>query len=140
MSDGTILAFVGLERTGGIMTFDISTPASTTFQDFLNVRNWRVGGEYADDDELTYNLNDGPESLIFISASDSPIGVELLLAATPLAARLSVYVVHKGPVRGDDGSCATTATCPYISVADGGTGTGLMASIGSSVRRWASIA
>ena len=24
------------------MTFDISTPASTTFQDFLNVRNWRT--------------------------------------------------------------------------------------------------
>ena len=124
MSDGTILAFVGLERTGGIMTFDISTPASTTFQDFLNVRNWRTSAADLSTytDELTYNLNDGPESLIFIPATDSPIGTEMLLAATPLAARLSAYAVHKGPVRSDDGSCATTATCPYIAVADGGTG------------------
>ena len=124
MSDGTILAFVGLERTGGIMTFDISTPASTTFQDFLNVRNWRTSAadQSTYTDELTYNLNDGPESLIFIPATDSPIGTEMLLAATPLAARLTAYAVHKGPLRGDDGSCATTATCPYISVADGGTG------------------
>ena len=124
MSDGTILAFVGLERTGGIMTFDISTPASTTFQDFLNVRNWRTSSadQSTYTDELTYNLNDGPESLIFVPASDSPIGTEMLLAATPLAARLTAYAVHKGPLRGDDGSCATTATCPYISVADGGTG------------------
>ena len=128
MSDGTILAFVGLERTGGIVTFDISTPASTTFQDFLNVRNWRVG-EDADDDELTKNLNDGPESLVFVPALDSPIGVELLLAATPLAARMSVYVVHKGVVRPDDGSCATTATCGYIPTADGGTGTMLYSSV-----------
>ena len=63
MSDGTILAFVGLERTGGIMTFDISTPASTTFQDFLNVRNWRavsVVDQATYTDELAYNLNDGP--------------------------------------------------------------------------------
>ena len=69
------------------MTLDISTPASTTFQDFLNVRNWRTSAadQTTYTDELTYNLNDGPESLIFIPATDSPIGTEMLLAATPLA-------------------------------------------------------
>ena len=124
MSDGTVLAFVGLERTGGIMTFDITSPASTKFNDFLNVRNWKTGAldQTTYSDELTYNLNDGPESLIFVPAEDSPIGKEMLLAATPLAGRLTAYAVHKGAPRGDDGSCANTESCPYISVQDGGTG------------------
>ena len=38
LSDGTRLAFVGLERTGGIMVYDISNPAQSHFQDYLNVR------------------------------------------------------------------------------------------------------
>lgn len=123
MSDGTILSFVGLERTGGIMVYDVSTPATPVFQDFLNVRNWR-NGETVDNDEVAKNLNDGPESLVFISASDSPTGQALLLAATPLAGRLTAYAISsEDTLRGNDGSCATTATCGYISAADGGTGT-----------------
>ena len=38
LSDGTRLAFVGLERTGGIMVYDITNPAQSAFQDYLNVR------------------------------------------------------------------------------------------------------
>jgi len=127
MADGTRLAFIGLERTGGIMTYDISTPANSVFQDFLNVRNWRVG-ETVNNDEIAKNLNDGPESLVFIDAAKSPIGRELLLAATPLAGRVSAYTIEKGPLRGNDGSCATTAGCPYLSTAtcsNAGCGSGL---------------
>ena len=44
MSDtGKRLAFVGVERTGGIYVYDVSTPAQSRFQDYLNVRNWRSG-------------------------------------------------------------------------------------------------
>merc|ERR1711998_211258 len=127
MSDGTLLAFVGLERTGGIMTFDVSTPAKSKFQDLLNVRNWRTTAEDMDRfaDEITYNLNDGPEHLVFIPASESPTGAELLLAATPLAARLTVYDVEYGFPRRDDGSCVSTRGCPYIPKQDGGTGQAL---------------
>ena len=65
MSDGTRLSFVGLERTGGIMTYDITDPASATFQDFLNVRNWQVGETAArlaegNAGKIKYALNDGP--------------------------------------------------------------------------------
>jgi len=122
MLDGTLLAFVGLERTGGIITYDISTPADSKFQDLLNVRNWMVTGSESAD-MIKHALNDGPESLVFISALDSPIGVELLLAVTPLAGRLTVYMIEKGAARGNDGSCKDTATCEYIPTAHGGLGT-----------------
>ena len=122
MADGTLLAFIGLERTGGVMVYDISNPAAATFQDFLNVRNWRVG-ETPDNDEVAKNLNDGPESMVFVSAADSPIGKELLLVATPLAGRLTAYAISSASTaRGNDGSCKDTPTCPYISAANGGSG------------------
>ena len=134
MSDsGKRLAFVGVERTGGIYVYDVSTPAQSRFQDYLNVRNWRSGevnpatGALATAStvagtEVTYNLNDGPESLVFVSAADSPLGREMLLAATPLAGRLTAYIIERGPPRGNDGSCPNTASCPYLSTTVGGTG------------------
>jgi hypothetical protein len=134
MSDtGKRLAFVGVERTGGIYVYDVSTPAQSRFQDYLNVRNWRSGelnpatGALATSStvagtEVTYNLNDGPESLVFVSAADSPLGREMLLAATPLAGRLTAYIIERGPPRGNDGSCPNTASCPYLSTTVGGTG------------------
>ena len=87
----------------------------------MQVRNWR-NGETVNGDEVQRNLNDGPESLVFVSAADSPLGREMLLAATPLAGRLTAYVLEDGLLRGNDGSCPDTARCPYLSVADGGTG------------------
>ena len=59
------------------------------------------------------------------SASLASDSVHTDFAATPMAGRLSVYIVSLGATRADDGSCATTETCPYISVADGGTGTAI---------------
>ena len=49
------------------------------------MRNWRYG-ETVNNDEVAKNLNDGPESLVFVSAAQSPLGREMLLAATPLSA------------------------------------------------------
>ena len=123
MPDNTRLAFAGLERTGGIAVYDMTNPSGPVFQDFLNVRNWRTGSN----DETTYGdfaywLNDGPEDLHFIPEFESPIGRPMLAAATPLAGRLSMYVIEKGATRGGDGSCASTETCPYISSAMGGEG------------------
>ncbi|OUX49447.1 MAG: hypothetical protein CBE43_10065 [Rhodopirellula sp. TMED283] len=123
------LAFIGLERTGGIVTYKINDPANAEFQDFLNVRNWLVGETVPEKDDAGWSdyyvqksLNDGPESFVFISAADSPVGVPLLLAVTPMAGRLTVYTVEDGGARPDDGSCKNTATCPYVAAADGGTG------------------
>jgi hypothetical protein len=145
LPDGTILSFVGLERSGGIITYDISDPYAPTFQDFLNVRNWQqcdddlsesetyydaleddYSGSITDDDASDYfirtALNDGPENLVFVPAEDSSIGQPMLLAVAPLAGRLTAYIIEEGSEREDDGSCYCTSSCGYISESDGGTG------------------
>ena len=140
LEDGTRLAFIGLERTGGIMVYDVTDPAAPVFNDFLNVRNWMTAPEdralFTDatgtalSDQLrgaVYKekaLNDGPESLAFIDAASSPVaGVPMLLAVSPLSGRLTAYeVVSSLTMRANDGSCPTTAGCPYLPTTAGGTG------------------
>ena len=129
-TDGKTLAFVGLERTGGIAVYDISDPMNPQFQDFLNVRNWLVGDTVPEEDDADFStymvshaLNDGPESLIFVGADTSPIGSDILIAVSPLAGRMTIFAVEASmDPRGDDGSCANIATCPYLSTDVGGTG------------------
>jgi hypothetical protein len=134
LKDGSRLAFVGLERTGGIIVYDVTSPSAPVFQDYLNVRNWmgssaditafeEAEGNNAEGPFLLEKaLNDGPESFAFIPAADSPIpDTDMLLAVTPLAGRLSAYrIVESAELRADDGACPTTADCPYLSLAAGG--------------------
>lgn len=128
-SDGALLAFIGLERTGGIVVYDVTNPVAPVFQDFLNVRNWLVDDVVPDEDSATFGnfmvdhaLNDGPESLVFLPANESPIGQDMLIAVAPLAGRVTAYLVEQGEARGNDGSCMNIATCPYLSTSVGGTG------------------
>lgn len=125
MADETRLAFVGLERTGGILTLDVTDPTAAKQTDFLNVRNWMtdfVGKDDPTDEQyVAQGLNDGPESLVFVSAKDSPLGVELLLAVAPMAGRLTVYTITKGAKRTDEGACAKAEGCPYLDKSVGGT-------------------
>lgn len=121
LDDGTRLVFTGLERTGGIVTYDITDPTAPVYQDFLNVRNWKVNDPSIYDDAYYY-LNDGPEHLVYVQPSDSPIGQPLLLAAHPYYGRFSIYMIESGAARTSDGSCSSTATCGYIPTSLGGTG------------------
>merc|ERR1719231_1478649 len=79
------LIFVGLERQGGIMVFDVTNPEAPVFQDYLNNRN--VCDESLEKSlEKDSSLSDsqkvagdvGPEGLAFIPASQSPNGVPML--------------------------------------------------------------
>ena len=38
--DGRTYAFVALERTGGIMVYDVTDPASTAFINYINTRDF----------------------------------------------------------------------------------------------------
>ena len=63
-------AFVGLERVGGIMVYDVTTPTAPTFVTYFNNRG--ASG-------TTLTGDRGPEGVLFISAAKSPNGKPLLI-------------------------------------------------------------
>ncbi|MDY7004672.1 MAG: choice-of-anchor I family protein [Cyanobacteriota bacterium] len=72
--DGKTYAFIGLERIGGIMVYDVSEPTTPTFEQYIN------------------NPGDiGPEGLKFISPEDSPNGDALLVVANEVSGTTTVY-------------------------------------------------
>ena len=73
--DGRTYAFVGLERVGGVMVYDVTDPANASFTQYI--RN-------EDENGVLQDL--APEGLRFISASDSPTGNPLLDAYSQYAA------------------------------------------------------
>lgn len=69
---GRTLAFLGLERLGGIMVFDVTRPNGPTYVDYVNTR------DFAGDPEAGTAGDLAPEGLAFIAAEDSPTGTPLL--------------------------------------------------------------
>lgn len=97
--DGRTYAFVALERTGGIMIFDMTDPAQTTFVNYINTRDFDAiveGSEVYEDGELDKWVTGGdvaPEGLAFVDAAVSPTGQALLLAACEVSGTVAVYQV-----------------------------------------------
>lgn len=75
-------AFIGLERTGGIMVYDITQPVLSRF-----VHYW-TNRDHTDIRAQTGDL--GPECLIFITAEDSPTGQPLLVSANEISGTVTV--------------------------------------------------
>ncbi|MZQ82306.1 hypothetical protein GQF01_09180 [Paenibacillus sp. 5J-6] len=81
-----VLAFVGLERIGGIMTYDVTDPVNAKF---INYTNSRV---FTPKDNL--NTDTGPEGIEFIPAAISPNGNPLLLVANEVGGTVAVYQLN----------------------------------------------
>ena len=78
--NNTPYAFVGLERVGGIMIFDLSDPADPEFIEYRNDRDFSLPIKDVSADERQDNL--GPESLVFIPASENANSDTNLLAVS----------------------------------------------------------
>ncbi|MCA4898825.1 MAG: choice-of-anchor I family protein [Bacteroidota bacterium] len=79
---GKTYAFIGLERIGGVMVFDITNPTAPIFSDYLNSRTvppTALGGDR------------GAEGIVYIAAQDSPNGNALVLAGNEVSSTVSVY-------------------------------------------------
>jgi DNA-binding beta-propeller fold protein YncE len=49
--DGRTYAFIGLERVGGVMIYDITDPLTSSFVDYLNLRDFTIPDQDADEDD-----------------------------------------------------------------------------------------
>lgn len=83
--NGFTLAFIGMERMGGIMTYDISDPNNPVFVSYFLNRDFSVNA----DDPAAGDL--GPEDIRFIPASQSPNGLPMLAVANEVSGTLSLY-------------------------------------------------
>ncbi|GGA71587.1 alkaline phosphatase [Neiella marina] len=84
-------AFVGLERTGGVMVYDVTNPYNAFFVNYVNNRDFTEGFNIDDNAEQMGDL--APESLVFVEQADSPTGNALLLVGNEVSGSLTVWQV-----------------------------------------------
>lgn len=86
---GDTYAFVGLERIGGVMVYNINNPASPVFVDYLNIRDFSADVKTSAAGDL------GPEGLAFISAEDSPNGMPLLVIGNEISGSTRILQINR---------------------------------------------
>lgn len=76
-----IFSFIGLERIGGVMVYDITDPKKVQFVNYLNSRDFSkdIGGD------------DSPEGIHFISGDDSVTRQPQLIVAYEVSGTVGVY-------------------------------------------------
>ncbi|WP_162611095.1 choice-of-anchor I family protein [Flavonifractor sp. An91] len=127
--DGRTYAFVALERTGGVMVYDVTEPADSEFVNYINSRDFDSivpgSGQY-EDGELDKWVTGGdvaPEGLAFIPADVSPTDKDLLLAACEVSGTVAAYELtpnqaqepddgNQGGGGGGSGSATYSVTVP----------------------------
>ncbi len=84
--NGRVYAFVALERIGGVMVYDVTTPTAPQFVTYTVNRTAPVASPNTDDR--------GAEGIIYIAAADSPNGNGLVLLANETSNSVSVYQIN----------------------------------------------
>jgi hypothetical protein len=82
---GRPFAFIGLERVGGVLVFDLSNPAAPRFVDYLNNRDFN-----GDIEDGTAG-DSGPEGLAFIPWWQSPTRTPLLVVSNEVSGTTTIY-------------------------------------------------
>ena len=85
---GQNYAFIGLERVGGIMVYNVTNPQNPQFVQYLNNRDFsadKTAVEAGKAGDL------GPEGLAFIAAEDSPNGQPILAVGNEVSGTTTLY-------------------------------------------------
>lgn len=88
--NGHTYAFIGLERVGGIMVYDIEDPKNPVFREYVNHRDYSVDVETQL--ELAGDL--APEGMKFVPAEMSPSGIALLIVGNEVSGTTTVYQIQ----------------------------------------------
>jgi len=84
-------AFIGLERIGGIMVYDITNPASPQFIEYVNNRNFSAVAT----DSAAGDL--GVEDILYIKNTDSPDGKYYVVTANEISGTVSIFEINGLP-------------------------------------------
>lgn len=100
--NGATYAFITLERTGGLMTYDITNPLAPIFVSYKNSRTTAsLGGDLA------------PEGIIYITPTNSPISKGLVVMANEVSATISVYEITNDALTTENFTTNTNAFVAY---------------------------
>ncbi len=86
---GRTYAFIGLERVGGVMVYDITSPTAPKFVQYVNNRDFTKATNTTEAGDL------GPEGLVFISEENSPNGSPLLVVMNEVSGTTTIFEVSK---------------------------------------------
>jgi hypothetical protein len=84
---GHVYAFLGLERVGGVVVYDVTIPIFPRFVQYVNTRDFQGDPETGTAGEL------GPEGVLFIKAQDSPNGRPLLVTANEISGTTRLFEI-----------------------------------------------
>ncbi|WP_427160771.1 choice-of-anchor I family protein [Aliinostoc sp. HNIBRCY26] len=86
--NGRFYAFVGLERIGGVMVYDITDPTKPVYVKYVNNRDFLA-------DPASSAVGDlGPEGLLLISAANSPNGKPLLVVSNEISGTTTLFAIE----------------------------------------------
>lgn len=88
--DGVTYAFIGLERMGGIMIYDVSNPASPQFLMYELNRDFSKPANDPDAGDL------GPEYIDFVPAINSFNGVASIFVSNEISGTVTIYQIGTG--------------------------------------------
>ncbi|OUZ08865.1 hypothetical protein BHE97_12080 [Aeromicrobium sp. PE09-221] len=92
-------AFIGFERVGGVIVYDITDPTAPEFVRYTNERDFSVSAEQeidggADPAEVLRRAGDlGPEGIAFVDAGDSPIDQPLVITGNEVSGTTTFFAV-----------------------------------------------
>ena len=84
---GKTYAFIGLERIGGIMMYDVTDVEDVKFYDYINLRDF-TGNSVSTSGSLA------PEGLNVVEAKDSPTGQPLLIVANEVSGNVNIFEIR----------------------------------------------
>lgn len=82
-------AYIGLERIGGVMAYDITTPEKAVFMEYINSRSF--GTDFPEQGTDPAQGDISVEGIATVPAVQSPTGSPLILTANEVSGTLAVY-------------------------------------------------